>query len=148
MASLSDFENQKISLASLHKMALQLIHHSVSLKSPVFTSSTYQWLWKEGTTFSPNGSCVSPIYMSNRKGQQFGVTKELVEVHISKNKCGHNLIWKRNAISINLLITLRVALEIFPIRKVQGFATPLLFLGRHFCLSCGKISQPGLVYKL
>ena len=36
----------------------------------------------------------------------------------------------------------------FPIRKVQGFSTSPLFLGRHCCLSCDKISQPGLVYKL
>ena len=68
--------------------------------------------------------------------------------------CGHNFIWKINECMPlalffhHLLITLRAAWEISPIRKVQGFSTPLLFLGRHWCLSCGKISQPGLVYKL
>ena len=66
-------ENQKMSLVALHKMALQLIHHSVSLQSPVFTYST------SNNDFGKKGqfSCLIVhvcLQESNRKGQQFGVT--------------------------------------------------------------------------
>ena len=60
-------------LQFLHKTALQLIHHSVSLQSPVFTSST------SSNDFGSKGqfSCLIVdvcLQESNRKGQQFGVT--------------------------------------------------------------------------
>ena len=60
-------------LQFLHKTALQLIHHSVSLQSAVFTSST------SSNDFGSKGqfSCLIVhvcLQESNRKGQQFGVT--------------------------------------------------------------------------
>ena len=88
LQTLSDIENQKMSLVAfffLHKMALQLIHHSVSLQSPVFTFSTSNNDFRRKGQFS---FLIVHVYLqeSNRKGYQFGVTEELVQVHISKNK--------------------------------------------------------------
>ena len=59
-------------LQFLHKMALQLIHHLVSLQSPAFTSST-----SNNNFGSKEFSCVIIhvcLQESTRKGQQFGVT--------------------------------------------------------------------------
>ena len=118
MASLSNFENAPDcgNLSSSFKMALQLIHHSVFLRSPALTAS---------------------------KSNNF-VTVMCTQFHLEK-KGMHAIILA--LVFHHLLIILRAAWEIFPIRKVQEFSTtiPPPFLG---CFSCGKISQPGLVYKL
>ena len=86
-------------LVALHIMALQLIHHSVSLQSPVFTSST------SNNDFGRKGqfSCLIVhvcLQFKNLIEKDINLVwqKELARVHISKNKCGHNFL---HAISFN-----------------------------------------------
>ena len=77
-------------LQFLHRMALQLIHHPVSLQSPVFTSST------SNNDFGRKGqfSCLFAVHVclqeSNRKGNLVW-QKDLAQVHISKNK---TFLWR------------------------------------------------------